>query len=149
MSPDQKTTGNVLAGLAIVLAAAALIVSIVAINRSGREGENVAVEETQDAGQAVEIAAARTAARARLAALETRIAAQEGYAEAAEEAQAVRLQLREAYATASAEVRQEWQELDANLNILEQQLREESADAVGTLERLLAALRQDLRTDEE
>jgi hypothetical protein len=149
-----RAQGSIVAVLALVVAGIALIFALAAYDRSGREAREAAPVRTQaaaeeaDDGEADGQSVARARAESRLAALEARLAAQEGLAEAAEETRAVRADLQEAYQDASEEARGEWRELDGQLERLEAQLREESADALLTLQNLLARLRRDVATDD-
>ncbi|MGH9857381.1 MAG: hypothetical protein ACRD4B_05995 [Acidobacteriota bacterium] len=151
--------GDIVGWLALVVAIIALLIGVVAFNRSGRDIEAILEEQAEEAIQdteevvdttiqEAEEAATIAEAQARLTALRADIAAETAYAESAEEVRKVRADLAQAYANASVEVQQGWQEVDDELELLEQQLRDESADAAETLERVFALLEQDLRTDE-
>ena len=150
MDNDKQTTANTsTAWLALLVAVIALGFSVVAFNRSGKNIGTIAEEQTQEVAEEAEQAAALAAAQARLVALRTQLAAERGYAETADEVQEVRGDLQEAYADASAEAQQEWRELDRQLETTEQAARNESAEAVGALERALELLRRDIESEEQ
>lgn len=117
-----------------------------------RDAERAAEEFQQQAEEFEETASqasARLEARSELAALEAQVAAEQGYDEVADDVADIRANLKTAYANARGSVRAEWQDIDADLEALETNLREESADALSGLQNLVARLKLDIRTDEE
>lgn len=154
-----------------VISVTALILAWVAYNRSGENltmelqqgAQEVAEEteqETRELGSAVEetvdrtmtsaeATLARAEARAELLAIEAEFEAEENYEDALEEVRSVRADLRIAYQNAEGEIREQWREVDQELESLGQSLRAESADALETLAGLILLLEADVRTDEE
>ncbi|MEK7557174.1 MAG: hypothetical protein AAB538_04315 [Patescibacteria group bacterium] len=138
------TSGSLLAGLALAVAIIALIVGVVALRRPGTL---ITGPETNFKEQ-IGIITARARSEARLKLVQAQLVAKEGYDDAATQVQDIRADLRGAYAEAKEESKQEWVELDKDLEQLEVQIRDKSADALQTLENILTRLRQEVRTDD-
>src|SRR5688572_11597728 len=103
---NMRSAGSVMAVLALVVAGIALIFALAAYDRAGQQRNQATVLETREESQESPLPTNESIARARvesrLAALEARLAAQEGYDEAAQEVADIRADLKEAYGNASA-----------------------------------------------
>lgn len=148
--------GNGVAWLALLVAVAALWLAWTAYRRTGgdaawlREPLTVGVagreerrgrtadEDASRRGLAAELARAREELSDWRSEIEAR---GEGLRRAVDDIERVRRDLADAYAGASGEAREQWRQLDADLERLEDQAREGSADAAATLERVLDRLR--------
>lgn len=132
------------------LSIAAIIISVIALLVAFAANTDVDVPnvDTAEIAQETELALARAEARASLAATRADLAIDENYEEAANEVAAVRAELARSYKNANAEAQAEFKEVDAELEALETELREESADALNTLENLIGDLEREVRTDE-
>lgn len=148
MAEVQQNSNSLIAWIALIVAIIALVLGWMAFNRSGQDVVPAVQEGAQEAQEDAALLAARTEARAELLALQTQIAAEEGYDEAAQQAAEIEADLETAYVNARLEASAEWQELQADFENLERELRDESADAAETVAGLIALLGQDLRTDE-
>ncbi|MBI3251226.1 MAG: hypothetical protein HYZ61_05260 [Candidatus Andersenbacteria bacterium] len=142
---------NSIAWIALVVALAALVLAVMIWNRP--VGEDTDFDE--EAGTQIEettkdaaLLAARAQAETKLAAIRAQVATKEGYENALQEAQEARSELAEAYRNASVEAQQEWAEVEVEFDVLEDQLRAKSADALADLDRLINRLRVDVQTDE-
>lgn len=133
--------------LTLAVAAIALVMSILAYNRAGQDISSVLAEETMEGVENIQQMTAVAQAQVELAAIRTRILAGEAGEELAQEVAQTRRNLAQAYENASEEARQEWQELDAELEQLEQQVRDGSADTIGTVNNALQTTRQDLQSN--
>jgi len=143
-----------------LLAVIALIIAWTAFNRSGQnvaptvaeEGAEIANEAEQASEELIgetEVALARAEARADLLALEARIEAEEGLAEVAMEVNEIERALAQTYANASVDVQQEYAEIEASFQELENNLRAGTGDALETLAGLALLLEDEARSDPE
>jgi uncharacterized phage infection (PIP) family protein YhgE len=136
----EKRTASPVAWIALVLAAISLVLSVIAVSRSGvgvrSEIQKQAMEIREDISRGLALGESRT----RLETLEQQIAAGEGYEQARQEVSEIRGNLNSVFSDSKDELRQEWQQLDAELGQLENSLRDGSGDALerlqGVLERL-------------
>lgn len=133
--------------LSLALAAVALVIAILAYNRAGQDISSVIAEETAESVENVQQLAALAEAQVELAAIRARIIAGEFGEDLAQEVAQTRRNLAQAYENASDEVQAEWQELDTELEILEEQVRNGSAEALGTANNLLENVRQDVQSN--
>jgi hypothetical protein len=166
---NTQTKQNGTLWLVAIVSILALILGWAAFNRSGdnltteiQQGANeLSAETTENYNQAaaeIESAAdsvvmsvndiqARAEVRAELLAIEARIAAEEGYEAAADEVKNIRTNFMAAYENVEDEAKQNWQQLDLELNQLEESLRTNSANALETLADFIASLGADVRVD--
>ena len=159
--------GNGLAWLALLVAVAALWLAWTAYRRTGGDtawlrepltvgGAGDAGREERregtagDAGERRGVAAELARAREELSGWRAEIEAKRGdWREAVDDIERVRRDLADAYAGASGEAREQWRQLDGDLDRLQDQAREGSAEAGATLERLLDRLRRGPRDEDE
>lgn len=160
---EIKTTNDTeskVAWIALILALLALGFAYTAFNRAGQDIEAIVQREIAEAMQTAEVvvneidetaeqAALRAQVITRLVAIQAAIEANQIEAETEEELAQMRADLQREYANASAEVRQEINEVDQELEIVEQELRNNTATALSSIERSLAILRRDVRSDNE
>lgn len=144
---------SLLVWIPTIVSVIALIVAIAAYNKTGQtlraSVTSEVTEETQDAVQMAEIAAARANARADLILLRTQLAAGEVQEDVGSNITAIRKNLAQAYKDTSDIAQKQWQELDMQFEQLENETREESANALDTLEGLISNLEKDVRSDEK
>lgn len=147
--------GNGVAWLALILAVAALWLAWTAYRRTGGDaawldeplrvggaGRERRDRAAEDAGERRGLAAELARAREELADWRSEIETRgEGWRRSVDDIGRVREDLADAYAGASGEAREQWRQLDADLERLEGQVREGSAEAAATLERVLDRLR--------
>lgn len=163
----QEKVNAAVAWIALIISVIALWVGIVAFNRSGQNLFPTIGEETQEAADEVaettgevaetteEVAetadqiAARVEAEAVLLKVKGDVAEDEISEETKQQLQEVRTNLREAYADADDEVKQQYEQIDEDLETLETQLEGETAEALLTVENLLERMRRDVLTDED
>ncbi len=145
----HTNTLQIVAWTALIISLLSLILAWSAFNRSGQDLSSEVAEDLRMARLELQQDLAIVEARADLLALRAQIEAEEQYAETRAEVAEVRNDLRIAYLNAETEVQQEWREMDAALEDLENNLRDESADAVGSLTNALDAIERDIRTDED
>ena len=91
-------------------------------------------QEMIDANQKMRQEIALTQARIRLTALRTQIAAEQLYGDAADEVGSIRRSLKRSYAGAAEASYETYVTVDADLETLENQLRQGSADSIDSLE---------------
>ncbi len=146
----RRTTNSTVAWLALIVAIIALLFAVAAFNRTNQhlvaDDDNEVTEDTQESE--VDVVAARREAADRLTSIRTEVETDKRYDEAADEVAEIRANLRETYADASADAQEEWRDMEPELEALEQQLRDKSADALGGLASLIRALAGEVRTDE-
>jgi len=107
------------------------------------DGTNVVVYVETDAQRQ-----ARLAAETKLREIEANIQGNNASEETLEAILATRNSLRDAYADAEGEVKESWEETDAQLEILEGDVRDGTASAIDTLQGVLERLKIDIQTDE-
>lgn len=136
------------AWLALLVSVVSGVLAVSAYNRSGENLETVVSRQFDDMRQEAEIAAARAEARTRLLAIRAEVAAGQSSEETAREVAEVRQDLAEDLRDEPANIRQDWQQVDNNLQRLEQQIRNQSADALGTLESIIGDLEREIRVED-
>lgn len=152
-------TGSAALWIIGAISIVALILAWAAYNRSGVDLTEQIEQEVEQAANEIEmtteaaitdaeLAVERAEARAELLAIQAELEAEENYAEALNEVQEVRADLAETYSAASLEARQEFREIDAELEAAEQSVRNESGDALEVLGGAILLLEEDVRTDE-
>ena len=167
---SENKQGNVLSWLALLIGSVALVISIAAYNRAGRdlndlvkETTNKTIEQTSElkatlstslptmATKFVETAqqtSARIALEAKLVALRTKIVVNTANVEVAEEVAMMRSEYKKAYDSANMESKQQAAIVDSRLSILEQDLRAGTANTLASLESAIESLRIDVENEE-
>jgi F0F1-type ATP synthase membrane subunit b/b' len=168
MNESQTNQNGVMWVIAIVVILA-LIIGWMAFNRSGdnlsteisQEGSELGTETREnynDVGNNIENSInsvsesaqdlqARAEVRTELLALQTRLSVEEGYDAAADEVKDIRANLAATYEGVEDSAKQNWQQLDIELDQLEQSIRTNSADALETLAGFMLNLEADVRVD--
>lgn len=156
MAETQQNMNSTVSWVALIFAFIALVLAWAAFNRSGTDvgtvvnrGVNQAADEVQEVTNEVQQEWDEFQIEARLIALRARIEARENLYEVQAELVDIRTDVQVMTANVSVETRQELQELDRELETLEGQVRDNSADALGTLENAIESARMDVRTDED
>jgi len=133
----METTTKTVAWIALAFSVFAVILGWSAFNRAGPDFLEEADQEL-----------AKAEARAELLGLRTQIAVGEAYEKSQQEVIEIRRDLERAYEDAEAQAYEEWMEIDTELELLENNLRDESADALNSLENVISLLEADVRTSE-
>lgn len=171
MADMQKNTNSVIAWLGLIVGGLALLISIVAYNRSGEDLDDTVVNRTaavvdeaedvteqareeiiearNEISESAEQLRLRTEIGARIVAIQAQVTADNVTDETVTEIQDLRSDLRNAYADATGEMRTQVDQLDQDLERLETEVREDTAAALATIENLLARLRRETLTDED
>ena len=165
----HKKAGN---STAIVVGAVALVVALIgwwAYNKSiidrdlspgdvdpdtvlgddVNEAINNATSASSRTATDAEIAAARVKAKTDLLALKTRLEAEKESAEAIAAVENLESDLEKVYANATGEVEQEWEEMKVEFDLIEQGLRNGTADTANIFAGLILLFEDEVRTDEE
>ncbi|HEX6904185.1 MAG TPA: hypothetical protein VF789_31030 [Thermoanaerobaculia bacterium] len=140
---NKKSGGNGVAWLALLLAIAALLLAWSAYKRTGGELRDL-WGDVRSEGRPVAEADWRAdlaAARDRLLSHRPEVAGERNLQQVREDVAEIRADLERTYRNADAGVREQWRELDAELERLQGQLKDGSSKAVDTLDSLLAKLR--------
>ncbi|MDD3661944.1 MAG: hypothetical protein PHG63_02655 [Candidatus Dojkabacteria bacterium] len=142
----MDTGSRVIAILALIASAAALFLGVVAYNRSGRNLDEEIQAAVDVRWEQVRISAARAEAASNLALIRARLIAGETYEEVADDFDEVHGDLSSAYEGASAEFQTQWNSLESGLNEVENEVRNDTADALSDLASLINSLEEDIRT---
>lgn len=134
----KKSGGNGVAWLALLLAIAALLLAWSAYKRTGGELRDLLSDVTPaGAPKGVDL----SEVRARLQRHRPEVAGERNLQQVREDVAEIREDLERAYRNADAGAREQWRELDAELERLQAQLKDGSSKAVDTLDSALAKLR--------
>jgi len=167
---NTHTKQNGTLWLVAIVSILALVIGWAAFNRSGddltteiqqesnelgaetSENYNEAATEIESGADSMAMSAkdlqARTEVKAELLIIEARLSAEEGYEAAADEVKDIRTNFMASYENVEEEAKQNWQQLDLQLNQLEESLRTNSANALETLSEFIANLEADVRVDD-
>ncbi len=143
----QKEPETTISWIALMLGALALIIALLAYNRSGADVTRTIKQQSTEISQETEVAAARAKARAQLIALRTRLEAEESADEIANEVRDIRMDLQTAYTNTQMEAEDDYKELDSALENLERDVRQGSANALASLASLIDSLGREIRYD--
>lgn len=140
---NKKSGGNGVAWLALLVALAALLLAWSAYKRTGGELRDLWGDVRSEGRPAAEAdwRADLAAARDRLLSHRPEVAGERNLQQVREDVAEIRADLERTYRNADAGVREQWRELDAELERLQAQLKDGSSKAVDTLDSLLAKLR--------
>ncbi|MBD3388818.1 MAG: hypothetical protein GF416_07100 [Candidatus Altiarchaeales archaeon] len=105
-------------------------------------------EDVMEANQEIREDIALTQARIRLMALRAEVAAEGSYDETVDEVESIRRSLNRAYANAAEESYEAYLEVDSDLETLENQLREGSAESVNSLENSIGTIEGHIEPNE-
>jgi hypothetical protein len=147
----QKKSGGCAGRLAVILAILALLVAWAAYRRAGGElrtlwgdltnfkggGVRVSLDKSSDA---VERQSELAQAQTRLLARRAEVAGERNLEQVREEVAEIRASLERSYQNASAGAKERWEDLDADLERLQGQLREGGSKALDTLDSVLAKI---------
>jgi len=167
---EQKNTNSTLVTIIGIIAVAALILAWTAFNRTGQDLENMVADQVEEAynatertvvdgAQAVErgaenvaddaaLLAARAEARAELIAIEARVEAGEGIDAIQADLHAVEVDLERAYANAEREATEEWNDVQAGLQDIENGLRSGTAETLEFIGGTALILEGEVRYDD-
>ncbi|MEA3450135.1 MAG: hypothetical protein U9Q85_04160 [Patescibacteria group bacterium] len=140
---------NLINVLVVIIAVIALFLAWTAYNRSGIDLEVKLERQIDEMRQETRINIARLEAKTRLFALRAKIATSENYQELSGEAVEIRHDLEKAYEGTIFVLRQDWLETKDAFDVLESNLRVDSAEAVHSLQNALQELEKEIRTEEE
>ena len=150
----QTRNSSMLSWISIIIAIIALLFAFAAYSRAGVSDHDdmaVVTDELNDDDELnqLNLQKARLEAATRLTALEARQETAENYEEFEAEVKDIREDLASAYAEAKLESSQEWTELQGELDTLEQNIRDKSANVLDVLRAFTARLSTDVRSDSE
>ena len=134
---NKKSGGNGVAWLALLVAVAALLLAWSAYKRTGGELRGLWGDVTVGTSEGISLAEVR----ARLQHHRPEVAGERNLLQVREDVAEIRADLESTYRNADAGVREQWRELDAELERLQAQLKDGSSKAVDTLDSALAKLR--------
>ena len=154
MAWGQKKSSSGAGRLALIFAILALLVAWTAYRRAGgglgtfwgdltglKEGE---VRVNTDSGSdALERQSELVQARTRLLARRAEVAGERNLEQVRQEVAEIRAGLERSYSNASAGAKERWEDLDADLERLQGQLREGGSKALDTLDSALAKIRDE------
>lgn len=150
MTNDQTHTINSTLGwIAVVLSVLALFLAWSAYNRTGTDVRTQVMRTGEQAYDASREGLDSLQAQVRLQELRADLASGVELENAEETVATVRQDLARAYQNSTEVTQEQWQEVQRDLDQLEDQLRNGSADALQTVEGLIERTQRDLRTDEE
>lgn len=142
----KKSGGNGVAWLALLLAILALLLAWGAYKRTGGELRDL-VSDVTPAGTPKGIDLSEV--RARLQRHRPEVEGQRNLQQVSEDIAEIRANLERTYRDAGAGAREQWRELDAELERLQAQLEDGSSKAVDTLDSALAKLRVGTREEDD
>lgn len=152
VAESKSSFASLLSTVAIILAAIALVVSVMAFNRVGEDLGDVVEEKVvkgvEEVTRSAELTAARAAAVTRLLAIKAEAEVSEETAQFEDDVEEVRRDLEVAYDEAGEEFAEEWNEIDQAFDNLEAELRDETGDFLNGFETLFGLLEEEVRTDE-
>lgn len=143
----RENGSSVVGWISLIIAVIALILGWTAFSRSDQDVTDEINANVVQARQELEQDFALLEARTRLAALRSKIIAEENYNKTANDIADIRADLRASYADASLETRARLDEMDADLEKLENDLRSGSANAIDAFQRALESLERVIRND--
>lgn len=140
---NKKSGGNGVAWLALLLAIAALLLAWSAYKRTGGELRDLWGDVHSEGRPATEgdWRADLAASRDRLLSHRPEVAGERNLQQVREDVAEMRADLERTYRNADAGVREQWRDLDAELERLQAQLKDGGSKAVDTLDSLLVKLR--------
>lgn len=133
----QKSGGNGVAWLALLMAIAALLLAWSAYKRTGGELRELWGDVTVGTSEGISLAEVRD----RLQRHRPEVEGERNLQQVRDDVAEIRVDLEHAYRNADAGVREQWREVDADLERLQGQLKDGSSKAVDTLDAALAKLR--------
>lgn len=148
-------TGNsnaqTISWIALIVAIIALLIALVAWNTANVIDDPNIGESVDRQVQNLEQEDVVTESQQRMQILRTQTSTES--VEASEAVQTeiadIRINLRDEFAEANQNTQQAWQEVDAELENIEQGLRNGTINALEAIDRAITALQRDLRSDEE
>ena len=154
MAWGQKKSGGGAGRLALILSILALLVAWAAYRRAGGEigtlwgdltglkggGVRVSLDKGSDA---VERQSELAQAQTRLLARRAEVAGERNLEQVRQEVTEIRASLERSYRNASAGAKEHWEDLDADLERLQGQLRQGGSKALDTLDSALAKIRDE------
>jgi hypothetical protein len=149
MHENNNYNQNNSAWIAIILSVIALLVALLAYNRTGANIDVVGKEETRELLIDTRLQFARFEAATDLAAIRAKQVTQRNYVDLERDTTEVRQDLANAYREAGRETSEEWKELNATFDQIEAKTRDKSADVLAVIENAIRALKQDIRSDSE
>lgn len=171
MENKQTSTNTVVLLVVGLLAVIGIIIGWVAFNRSGKDlsptiideasiaTDNIA-EKTQDLNQDtmqnanqtqkdIQYALMKAQLEARLLSIKTQLAANEVTDETMQEIKNLRNDLNDTYTNSSEEAQEQIRDVDSQLAVVEAKARNNTAEALLTMENLIEQVRQDVKADEK
>jgi hypothetical protein len=133
----KKSGGNGVAWLALLLAVLALMLAWGAYKRTGGELRDLWGDVTLDTSKGIDL----SEVQARLQRRRAEVQGQRNLRQVSEDVAEIRANLERTYRDTGAGAREQWRELDAELERLQAQLKDGSSKAVDTLDSALAKLR--------
>jgi hypothetical protein len=133
----QKSGGNGIAWLALLVAIAALLLAWSAYKRTGGELRGLWGEVTVGTSEGISLAEVRD----RLQRHRPEVEGERNLQQVRDDVVEIRADLERAYRNADTGVREQWREVDADLERLQAQLKDGSSKAVDTLDSALVKLR--------
>ena len=139
----KQSSGNGVAWLALLVALAALLLAWGAYKRTGGELRDLWGDVRSEGRPAAEAdwRADLAAARDRLLSHRPEVAGERNLQQVREDVAEIRADLERTYRNADAEAREQWREVDSDLERLQAQLKDGSSKAVDSLDAALAKLR--------
>ncbi|PIR60995.1 MAG: hypothetical protein COU68_01770 [Candidatus Pacebacteria bacterium CG10_big_fil_rev_8_21_14_0_10_45_6] len=144
----KNSTNTFFTVVAVVLSVIALALAWSAYNRSGVDLEQQLGEQYQTFEERAVYQMQVLEAKAKIATLRARIVAGATYEEVEEDMAELNVEIEQAYVNAKFETQQKWTEMNQELQDLETALRDNTADAINALDRVLERFETDVRYDE-
>lgn len=131
-----------------IIAIVALIVSLLAFNRTARIDKQSNLVNLQKEVQTIREEQVIEQAQDRLTEIREQINNTGNFDDAQKGVAQVRRDVRQSFTNATEATKETWNDLDKELEQIEQQLRDGSADALNSLDNFITKLKNEIRTDE-
>ncbi|EKE11038.1 MAG: hypothetical protein ACD_15C00151G0016 [uncultured bacterium] len=140
---------GIVAWIALLLALIAIFLAIAAFNRSGSDLDKILTQKTEEYKNEAEKIAIKTEARAELIALRGKIEGAQAGEGVVNQVANTRRNIQESYRNTSADLKQEASEIDRELELVERDVRTNTAQGLQKLENLIDRVGRDIRTDDK
>lgn len=140
----QRSTNSALAVVALLLAIPALIISVLAYNRAGRDIDTDVNQRLTQLENNTQLAFAKGSAAVKLAALRARIEANNAGENVQAELDDIEAELRSAYDEVGGNTQQEWNEFSQDFDQVGNVIEQGGEEALNALQNLIDKLQENL-----
>lgn len=145
---DLTPNNNWLTWSAIIISITSLLVSFMAfaeIEKVGQSFNSFATMQLSEAEEQTQASLARAEARVKLEALQAQVVANESIENVEQQIEEIRMNMRTIYADGTAESNQQLAEIEADLDQLERELREDGASSLERVSNLITRLENEVQ----